>query len=84
MHEIILSPLAMKRYQRIGKKDQPKVDRKIDSLSRNPHLGKALSGEYKGRYSLRAWPLRIIYKIDQDAQIITIITIDYRGSVYKN
>ncbi|OGG29669.1 hypothetical protein A3A63_03335 [Candidatus Gottesmanbacteria bacterium RIFCSPLOWO2_01_FULL_46_9] len=84
MYEIILSPLAVKRYKRIGTKEQPKADRKIESLSNNPFIGKALSGEYKGRFSLRAWPLRIIYTIDREAQTVTIITINYRGSVYKN
>ena len=81
---IVLSPLAVRKYKRIGTKERPKVNRKIDLLSKNPFLGKALQGEYKGIYSLRAWPLRIIYTFDPPEQIIQIVDIDYRGDVYKN
>ena len=83
MH-LVLSTLAAKRYKRIGAKDRPKVDRKFEELLQNPLVGKALQGEYQGKFSLKAWPLRIIYRFDSEKQIISIITIDYRGSVYKN
>lgn len=84
MYRVILSPLAVKRYKKIGAKDRPKIDRKLVLLANDPLSGKALEGEYKGRYSLRAWPLRIIYRFDRVADTITIITLDYRGGVYKN
>lgn len=84
MFTIILSPLALKRYKNIGAKDRPKVDKKMNLLANNPLIGKALQGEYKNRYSLCVWPLRIIYRFNSDSQIITIITIDYRGNVYSN
>lgn len=82
--KVILMPLAAKKYKRIGTKDRPKIDRKIDLLATNPFIGKALQGEYKGEYSLRAWPLRIIYTFDADRKLIQILDIDYRGRVYKN
>lgn len=82
--EIILSPRAAKQYKKIGAKDRPKIDRKIDLLASDPHMGKALQGEYAGEYSIRAWPLRIIYTFDSVNQIIQIENIDYRGSIYKN
>ncbi len=82
--KIILSPRAAKKYKRIGAKDKPKVDRKIEFLARDPLAGKALQGEYQGEYAFRAWPLRIIYIFDPDKQIIQIEDIDYRGDVYKN
>lgn len=84
MVEIILSPLAVKKYKKIGAKDRPKVDKKINLLSQQPLLGKALEGQYKGKYSLYAWPIRIIYIFDSVEQIIQIINIDYRGNIYKN
>ena len=82
--QVILTPRAKKQYKKIGAKERPKVDRKIDYLSQDPHIGKSLRGEYEGEYSLRAWPLRIIYSFDPDEQIIQIEDIDYRGNVYKN
>jgi len=82
--KIILSPLAAKKYKRIGVKDKPKIDRKIEFLAKNPLAGKALQGAYEGEYSLRAWPLRIIYIFDPSEQSIQIENIEYRGQVYKN
>lgn len=82
--KIILSPRAAKNYKRIGVKDKPKVDRKIEFLAKNPLAGKALRGDYEGEYTLRVWPLRIIYIFDPSEQIIQIENIEYRGRVYKN
>lgn len=82
--KIILSPRAAKNYKRIGAKDKPKVDRKIEFLAKNPLAGKALQGDYEGEYTLRVWPLRIIYIFNPNEQIIQIENIEYRGRVYKN
>lgn len=82
--KVILSPCASKQYKKIGSKDRPKVDRKIYLLSKDPHMGKSLQGEYEGEHTLRAWPLRIIYTFDPIEQLIQIEDIDYRGNVYKN
>ncbi len=82
--KVVLSPRASKQYNKIGTKDRPKVDRKINLLVKNPLLGKRLQGEYQGEYCVRAWPLRIIYSFDPADQVIQIEDIDYRGDVYKN
>lgn len=82
--ELIFEDEALKRLKRIGKNDREKVLRKLPSSKNNPLAGKALQGQHKGQYSLRAWPIRIIYTFDPTSQIIRIITLDYRGSVYKN
>lgn len=82
--ELIFEDEALKRLKRIGAKDREKVLRKIPQLKSHPLLGKSLQGSHRGQYSFRAWPLRIIYTFDSVSQIIRIITIDYRGSVYKN
>lgn len=82
--DLILSPSAIKQLKKIGPSDKFKVDRKINSLLANPLAGKAMKGEYFGKRSLKAWPLRIIYSFNSDTQMIQIIAIDYRGDVYKN
>lgn len=82
--ELIFEDEAVKRLKRIGAKDREKILKKIPELKKEPFSGKALQGNHKGQHSLRAWPLRIIYTFDPVLQVIRIITIDYRGSVYKN
>lgn len=81
--KLVLKHEAQKKLSRIGAKDVPKIKRKLESLLLNPLAGKPLSGEFAGSYSLKAWPLRILYSFNPASQTIIIETIDYRGSVYK-
>jgi len=81
--KLVFRDEARKKLNRIGAKDVPKVKKKIGSLLLHPLVGKPLSGEFAGTYSLKAWPLRILYSFDSKTQTIIIETIDYRGDVYK-
>jgi mRNA-degrading endonuclease RelE of RelBE toxin-antitoxin system len=81
--KIRYKPEAIKQLKKNGAKDISKICKKIESLSVNPFGGKLLQGQLKGVRSLRAWPLRIIYTIDQNLNCIIIETVDYRGDVHK-
>jgi addiction module RelE/StbE family toxin len=48
-----------------------------------PGLGKPLSGDFKGFYSLKVWPLRIIYQIDMKNNVIYVTRIGQREGVYR-
>lgn len=82
--ELIIAPEALKRLKRITARDRKKIEQKIKLLQSDPYAGKLLLGEWSGNRSIREWPLRIIYSIDTESQIIYVRHIDYRGSVYKN
>lgn len=81
--QLIYSPLSLKKLAKIGPAEKKKAIKKIEELRFNPLAGKPLRGEFAGLHSSRAWPLRIIYTFTPKSRTITIITIDYRGSVYK-
>ena len=81
--QILFKDEALKKLQKINKSDINKIKRKIELLKINPLAGKPLHGEFAGTFTLRAWPLRIIYTFNPKLQQVIIITIDYRGSVYK-
>ena len=74
---------AVRKLKSLGPIEKKKAKRKIENLLLNPLLGKQLKGEFLGLRSLKAWPVRIIYTFDPKSETITIITVDYRGSVYK-
>ena len=82
--KVIIPLKTAKQIQKINPADQKKISRKLHQLADNPHLGKPLQGELVGYFSLRVWPLRIIYTFDQTKQIINIMAIGYRGDIYKN
>ena len=54
----------------------------IESLAETPKHGKALTGNHKGEYSLRAGKYRIIYVTDTVKRIVYILTVKHRKHVY--
>lgn len=74
---------AVKNLQRLNPLEKQKAKKKIEALFINPLLGKKLKGEFVGLRSLRSWPLRIIYSFESKSKTVTIVTVDYRGSVYR-
>lgn len=81
--DLILAPEVLKQLKKIVKKDQIKVERKLLQLVDNPYLGKPLQGKFKHYRSLRAWPLRIVYRVNRNKKMVEILDVDYRGGVYK-
>lgn len=80
--KITLSKTAQKELSKIPRNNQEKVAKKIDLLEKFPYLGKKLSGELKDKYSLRAWPYRIIYEVDKKLGAVNILRIVHRQGVY--
>ena len=60
------------------------IKKKIDTyLVQSPkHLGKPLSGIYKGMYRYRYGNYRVIYEIKSKEKIIIILKIGHRKEVY--
>lgn len=81
--EVIITPKALKQYSHLPKKEQTKIKKKILLLEQNAQEGKKLSGEYAELRSLKAWPYRIVYFIDNKVKKIYVVTIAHRQGVYK-
>lgn len=80
---IIVTPKAVNNYKRLPKNEVAKIKQKLTLLETNPYLGKKLEGKYRGLYSLRAWPYRIIYLVDIKQKTIFIISILHRQRAYN-
>lgn len=81
--EVIVTPKALKQYKHLPKTEAIKIKKKLFGLEQNPWDGKKLSGEYAQLRSLRAWPYRIIYYIDEDKNKVFVVTIAHRQGVYQ-
>ncbi|MEX0616473.1 MAG: type II toxin-antitoxin system RelE/ParE family toxin [Candidatus Woykebacteria bacterium] len=81
--EVIITPKASKQYDKIPNTEKLKVEKKLLVLSQNPYDGKKLSGNFLGLRSLRAWPYRIIYYLDEKLQKVFVVTIAHRQGVYE-
>ena len=82
MYRIEIEKPARKRLAKIPKKFQYKIIEAIESLSYDPFLGKKLEGEFEGKYSLRVWPYRVIYRIFKKEIFILILDIGHRQGIY--
>ncbi len=81
--KIFLTSDAQKQYDKLGKKEKDKINKKLILLKSSPLSGKKLSGEFEGSYTLRAWPFRIIYSIYLSRREIWIESILHRQGAYK-
>lgn len=79
---IIITPEAEKQYIKLPKIEQKKIRKKLLILEQNKITGKKLVGAFSELYSLRAWPYRILYFINQSQNTIYIVTIAHRQGVY--
>jgi mRNA-degrading endonuclease RelE of RelBE toxin-antitoxin system len=54
------------------------------SLAENPHrVGRELQLDLAERYAARRGDYRIIYRIDDEARVVMIVTIDHRADSYR-
>lgn len=78
---------------RVLRDDIPKLDtkvksiiqRKVEKLIEEPHLGYPLRGSLAGYYKLRTSKYRVVYKVFNDQLLILIIAIGKRADslIYK-
>jgi len=53
-------------------------------LAENPHrVGNALQNELQGRYSARRGDFRVIYQVNDDQVVVSVINIRHRRGVYR-
>lgn len=82
MYTIVLKKKAQKDILTLPKKDQERILAALEVLQEHPFSGKKLQGRYKGAWSLRVWPYRIIYVIYQKIVTITVLRVGHRQGVY--
>jgi len=82
MH-VVITPKALKQYKHLATPEQSKIKRKLLIFEQNPLEGKKLTGSLSEIRSLKVWPYRILYYIDEKAKKVFIVTIAHRQGVYK-
>ena len=56
----------------------------IDHIANAPQrMGKPLRLELEGLWTARRGQYRVLYRIDEERQVVEIITIDHRADVYR-
>lgn len=83
MAKVYFTPNTQKILNKLkDKRLEKRVKDAKSKLEQNPLVGKKLSGKLEGQYSLRIWPYRIVYFINQGKDVI-ITDIRHRKDVYR-
>ena len=80
--QVFLAKSAAQNLRSLNPSDQKKINRKLLLLQSNPLAGKKLKGKLEGRYSLRAWPFRIIYQLEISQKAVYVSAIVRRQNAY--
>lgn len=83
MIQVVITSEANKQYKHLPSQEQIKIKKKLTLLEQDPLAGKQLSGELSGLRSLRTWPYRIIYTVDESSLSVTIKSIIHRQGAYR-
>ncbi|MCL1474389.1 type II toxin-antitoxin system RelE family toxin [Argonema antarcticum] len=86
MYELVPTRKAQTFYEQADLSLVERLNRCFDGLRQNPYQHpniKRLKGSFAGcfRYSVGDW--RVVYQVDEAQQLITILLIAPRGSVYR-
>jgi len=85
IYEIRITPQAEEDLRELTRADRRVADRiltKLETLTEQPYLGKLLVGPHAGRRSLRVGTYRVIYRVDETARWVIILTAKHRRHVY--
>lgn len=82
-YKLFFKRSAEKELRKISSPTLNRIVEKIEALSHNPRPSGAQMLKGEGRYfRIRKGDYRIIYEVDDSAQVITIIKIGHRREVY--
>ena len=86
MYTVKLTRQAEKTFDHLMK-SQPMMGKRIaqaiDQIAKNPHSGIPLRGDLKGLFKYRVGVYRLLYSIEKNILIVTIIDIGHRKEVYR-
>jgi mRNA interferase RelE/StbE len=86
MYEIVLTREAQKDYRKLTKSVARRVNQCLDNLVENPlqyPQAIPLKGKFAGFYRWRVGDWRVVYEVNTDEQVVTVLQIAHRSKVYE-
>ena len=83
LYQVNIDREPLKFLKKLDKNEREIVFKKIEKLSKNPEMGKSLTGNMVGIHSLRIGKFRVLYRILNERLIVIVIDIGHRKNVYK-
>lgn len=86
MYDLVLTREAQKFYQKAEPSLTRRLNRCFDQLRQTPYDHpniKRLRGALAGYWRYRVGDWRVVYEVDQDSHLITILLIVHRSKAYQ-
>jgi mRNA-degrading endonuclease RelE of RelBE toxin-antitoxin system len=75
---------ARRRLDRLPISVAAAVLETLEAIASNPRrLGKPLRFELEGCWSARRGPYRVVYRIDDEARVVSVLAVAHRADVYR-
>jgi len=85
VYSVVLKKSVEKDLKKLPRKIIPRIISKIEELSLNPYPRDSTKIKDAERtYRVRVGDYRIIYQVDNDKKIVTVIYVRHRKDAYKN
>ena len=82
-HRLVYSETARDLVRKLHPDLKLVIRARLRDIADNPYSGKPLVKELSGFFSLRAKRYRIIYKIEEESQVIQIHYVGHRRDIYQ-
>jgi len=83
MYTVEFENRCLRELKRLDKQVLKKAFEIIENqIAKNPHIGKALTGPYRGLYSYRYGDYRIVYEIIEERITVVVLRVGHRKNVY--
>lgn len=84
MYKVEYAKGVAKDLKKLPKEIKEKALKIVEGiLVKDPHIGKPLTGPYRGLWKYRVGDYRIIYTIESDRLCIFLLRIRHRKNVYE-
>lgn len=83
-YTVLFTKSSQKDYESVrDSKLRRGINRILDELKENPYQFKKLSGPLSNFRSAKTFSFRILYQIEADKLIVTVISLDNRKDAYR-
>ncbi|MEH1854151.1 MAG: type II toxin-antitoxin system RelE/ParE family toxin [Nostoc sp.] len=84
-YEVKFSTGAKKQFRKLPLEVQERIQTKINDLAIEPRPNgvKKLQGD-DNSYRIRVGDYRVVYELDDDVLIVTVIKVGHRSEIYKD
>jgi mRNA interferase RelE/StbE len=83
LYEVILADCAERFLNKCDKRIKEQIADKLEKLSDNPELGKPLTANLAGLWSLRIGDYRAVYQIKNNELVVFVIKIGHRKDIHS-